>query len=261
MENLVISKDLQMAQKVTQALIDEVTFTPKPGLVDLRGNGSHSDMDVALFKRSAVTLEPYFQQMYQAGEKLPFNQLLREEIAAIGRSAEKAMLVTTNGVNTHKGAIWALGLIITTVAAFPSKSYLELLAKAGELATYPDRYFNGKQLTHGSLIKQKYFINGAKEEAEAGFPHILLALIEYEKTRSFQRILLKLIATLDDTCIIYRGSLADLRRIQQLAQFNLAENRLADQALENYFHEKRLSPGGSADLFAASLFLIHLFDL
>ena len=110
-----------IASHAVASLIDEVRLTPKPGLVDARGSGSHNDVSLEMFERSAEVLRPYFALMALAGAAHPMGVLLREKLGAIGRCAEKAMLVVTDGVNTHRGAIWTLGLLCAA-AASPKRS-------------------------------------------------------------------------------------------------------------------------------------------
>lgn len=105
-----------LADAAVEALIDEATLTPKPGLVDLRGNGAHEDLNWLLMCRSARALRPAFHAMALAGQRIADHQALREYIGAAGRDAERAMMQATGGVNTHRGAIWALGLIVTAAA-------------------------------------------------------------------------------------------------------------------------------------------------
>src|SRR5271155_2099768 len=99
-----------LAALAEQALIAEAELTPKPGLVDRRGSGAHDDLSLDLMKRSAIALEPFFVAMGAAAEDRAASIELREELAAIGRQAECAMLPATRGANAHKGAIWVLGL-------------------------------------------------------------------------------------------------------------------------------------------------------
>ncbi|GJM67902.1 hypothetical protein HMSSN036_01180 [Paenibacillus macerans] len=96
-----------LAGKAVKALMDEALLTPKPGLVDARDNGSHTDMTLELMLKSAKALEGTFREIARVSYLHPVNQSLREQIAFIGREGEKAMFAATNGVNTHKGAIWA----------------------------------------------------------------------------------------------------------------------------------------------------------
>ena len=122
-----------LATLAVRALIAEAELTPKPGLVDQRGPGAHADLSLMLMKRSARSLRPHFEQMALASFGQVPNQTLREELGAIGRSAERSMLLVTNGVNTHRGAIWALGLLVSAVAMEVSSP--EVVAdRAGQLA-------------------------------------------------------------------------------------------------------------------------------
>src|SRR5258708_4145809 len=99
-----------------QALIAEAELTPKPGLVDRRGSGAHTDLSLALMRRSAFTIEPFIRRMaFQSMNEQPSAQL-RATLAAIGRAAENAMIRVTNGSNTHKGATWTLGLLAAPAA-------------------------------------------------------------------------------------------------------------------------------------------------
>src|ERR1700728_3659111 len=105
-----------VAALAQQSLIAEAELTPKPGLVDRRGSGAHRDLSLALMRRSALAIEPYFLKMASLSERARPGQQLREQLAAIGRNAERAMLMTTGGSNAHKGAIWILGLLISASA-------------------------------------------------------------------------------------------------------------------------------------------------
>src|SRR5580698_5103534 len=101
-----------LAELAWQALIAEAELTPKPGLVDGRGPGSHSDLSLDLMKRSADAIAPYFTEMALASAEAQIDTSLRAVVAGIGRQAEAAMLRATAGSNAHKGAIWILGLLV-----------------------------------------------------------------------------------------------------------------------------------------------------
>jgi triphosphoribosyl-dephospho-CoA synthase len=101
-----------LAELARQALVAEAELTPKPGLVDRRSSGSHDDLSLDLMRRSASANAPYFAAIAVAAETMRFNQALRAEVAAIGRVAESEMLQVTDGSNSHKGAIWILGLLV-----------------------------------------------------------------------------------------------------------------------------------------------------
>ena len=103
-----------IAHLATQALQAELDTTPKPGLVDKDNNGAHRDMDYAMMQLSINTLHPYFVRLALLGfaDTLPSHTVIRDA----GIEAEKAMLAATNGVNTHKGALFSMGLAVVAAA-------------------------------------------------------------------------------------------------------------------------------------------------
>ena len=105
-----------LARTATQCLIDEARLSPKPGLVDSRGNGAHHDLSLALMERSAHSLTPTFQALAQQSWQRPADIALRQTVGRLGREGERQMMAATDGVNTHRGAIWALGLLVSAVA-------------------------------------------------------------------------------------------------------------------------------------------------
>ncbi|MBU1467167.1 MAG: triphosphoribosyl-dephospho-CoA synthase, partial [Gammaproteobacteria bacterium] len=159
-----------LAHLASQALKEEASLSPKPALVDSRGSGAHTDMDVDLLMRSAHCLEPYFCKMAENAIVRPIGSELRRNIGAIGRDAEQAMRQETNGVNTHKGAIWALGLLVA--AATKANTLDELFNDAARLANLPDEGLKAVYLSNGLQVRHQYGLSGAKEEAQQGFPHI-----------------------------------------------------------------------------------------
>ncbi len=139
------SESQLLASLAVEALIDEVNLTPKPALVDRRGSGAHNDLTLELMERSAKSLRPMFEEMAQAAIHHGESCLaLREDIGEIGRQGEKTMMLATDGVNTHRGAIWALGLMVTAAAlARTNQQYLsavELCQLAGQIAQLEDRF-------------------------------------------------------------------------------------------------------------------------
>ena len=267
----------QLAERAVAALIAEATLTPKPGLVDLRGPGAHDDMDVATLIRSAESLRDTFAELASAGLGREPSQELRERLAEIGRRGETRMLGVTGGVNTHRGAIWALGLVAAAAAGVsaPGTSVARsatILARAAAIAGFDDR-FAPVPTTPGSRARARFRVSGAAGEARAGFPHAVLA---YDTLRrrldagvgvSEARLdaLLAVIAELDDTCLLNRGGLDGLRDAQAGASYVLAlggvstpDGALALENLDSSFTRSRLSPGGSADLVALAILLHSL---
>jgi triphosphoribosyl-dephospho-CoA synthase len=260
-----------LASLAVMSLIEEAALTPKPALVDQRGSGAHTDLTFDLMCRSAVALHGTFAEMaYLAWEQVP-GQQLREQLATIGRTGEEIMLATTRGVNTHRGAIWALGLLVAGAAIEGTGEPVQTIADlAGEIASYPDRY-RSTSTSHGVQVMERYGVEGARGEAKQHFPHIMSRGLPRLQTARAQGAsetcarldaLLAIMAHLNDTCLLYRGGKEALTKAQSGAQTILhvggtmttAGRKLLSQ-LEHGLLARNVSPGGSADLLAATLFL------
>lgn len=267
----------QVADWAVAALRAEADLTPKPGLVDRRGRGAHTDMNRDMLYASGDSLWPAFEQCFSAATASqptsPQSDVaLREALGVIGRTGERAMLAATGGVNTHRGALWALGLL--SAAAATSTDIPTMVARAAQLARIPDPALRLKQTntsSHGGVVRLRYGVHGARGEAREGFPHIvryaLPALAEArsrgadEPTARLQA-LLALMAQLDDTCILHRGGMPALRWVQSAAAAVLdaggpqtSSGRRQFSRLDQLCSAQGWSPGGSGDLLAAALFL------
>lgn len=248
-----------------QSLIEEVELTPKPGLVDMANTGAHQDLTVDLMKKSAESLKETFIEIAYISYGMEPSQSIREKIAAIGREGEKKMFHVTNGVNTHKGAIWALGLLVSAAAMGKGTySIEEITSTAGAIARFSDRYCP-VTATNGSRVINKFGVNGAKGEAQQGFPHIMkFSLPMLKKARvsgmseesAHLMTLLSLMAHLNDTCILHRGGIEALAYAKQQATALLKTGKLESlKKLDKEFTRRNISPGGSADLLASTLLL------
>ena len=262
----------RLADMAVDALIDEADLSPKPALVDRRGNGAHTDLHLGLMHASALSLWPAFKEMAQAASEFGEVGLpLREAIGRIGREGEQAMLATTNGVNTHRGAIWALGLLVTAAALEPESTAPGAIAlRAARLALLDDRYAP-HPLSHGAQVAQRYGARGAREEAQLGFPAVIQrALPQLKHSRAAGHgeqnarldALLAIMTNLADTCVLYRAGETGLQTMQLGAQAVLEAGGSASLAGRRRLHELdhqlialNASPGGAADLLAACLFL------
>jgi triphosphoribosyl-dephospho-CoA synthase len=260
----------QLAELARQALVAEVELTPKPGLVDRRGAGAHSDLSLDLMRQSAAAIAPYFEAMGDSAQSMPFDRGLRTEVAAIGRAAESAMLQATNGSNAHKGAIWILGLLVTAASRGIDLNPAAIAQDAAFLARLPDRA-QPQLLSHGEMVRARYGATGARGEAFAGFPHVLhvgLPTLRAERNRARTETnsrlwaLLNIMARLEDTCVLYRGGAEGLAIIQKGASDALlaggpgsVAGELAMLRLDQELLIRNISPGGAADLLAATLFL------
>jgi triphosphoribosyl-dephospho-CoA synthase len=262
----------RLADHVVTALIDEVTLTPKPGLVDIRGRGAHRDLSWPLMCHSAHSLRPTFVALARAGEAGLDHRALRERIGAIGRDGEAAMMEATGGINTHRGAIWALGLLVTAAAMdHTDRAPARVASRAGALARLPDRFAPSTTGHKGERACREHGVGGARAQARAGFPQVTtVALPTLRASRACGdreeaarlNALLAIMARLDDTCVLSRGGPAALTTVRQGAVRVLAaggagstDGRRALHALEEHMLALDVSPGGAADLLAATLFL------
>lgn len=248
-----------IAHLATQALQAELDTTPKPGLVDKDNNGAHRDMDYALMQRSIDTLHPYFVKLALLGcaDALPTHTSIRD----IGLEAEKAMLSATNGVNTHKGALFSMGLAVVAAAHEKNTDSLQTTIKA-LAASFPDT--NG---THGSkaklLSKGTTAIKGALDNAREGYEMLfaewLPFYIERRKERdayTLHKTLLRIMCDLDDTNVIYRTNLATAEEVKQEARALLdsfSETALKD--MDRHYTTRNISPGGAADMLSLTIFI------
>lgn len=256
-----------LADLAVASLIEEVSLTPKPGLVDLMDNGSHDDLTYTMMVDSANSLKETFYKMAIVSFNEKPSQYLREKIGEIGREGEKIMFQVTKGVNTHKGAIWSLGLL-TAAASIHYEQWDEetLCFTAGEIAKFEDRFIPF-QLTNGIKAIRKFGVHGAKAEAQLAFPHIRKyslpelkkSLKQYNYKTAKLRALLALIAHLDDTCLLHRGGMEGLNFAKQYAKNVLMHGDLEElQSMNEQFIKCNLSPGGSADLLAATIYLYKI---
>lgn len=282
-----------IAHLATQALQAELDTTPKPGLVDKDNNGAHRDMDYALMQRSIDTLHPYFVKLALLGcaDALPTHASIRD----VGIEAERAMLSATNGVNTHKGALFSMGLAVVAAAHEERKTAAneEQILKernGGEdvlvslqttikalAASFPDT--NG---THGSkaklLSKGATAIKGALDNAREGYEMLFAEWLPFYIERrkehdahTLHKTLLRIMCDLDDTNVIYRTDLATAEEVKQEARalldnFSKAhtaedkEKRIAAELLalkdmDKRYTARNISPGGAADMLSLTIFI------
>lgn len=263
-------REISLADLAVEALIDEVELTPKPALVDGRGSGAHRDLTLESMRRSAWSLHPTFLSLALCASGREASRELREELAAIGRAGEPAMMAATGGSNAHRGAIWAVGLLAAAAAMRPQGRANEIAALAGEIARFPDRFIPAAP-SHGQRIAANYGVPGARGEAVAGFPHVIdvgLPILRARRAAGVGEIharldtLMGIMARLDDTCVLFRGGITALEATKQGASRVLQAGGSATDngmacllALHDDLMARNASPGGAADMLAATLFL------
>ncbi len=265
----------RLASWASDALREEAWLTPKPGLVDGRGPGAHRDMDIALLLRSAGVLERWFERLAEVSRGRPLDGQLRTDLGEIGRRAEADMLAHTGGVNTHRGALFSLGLLIAA-AATGSTGTTEVVTGAGALAGSPDAGAPPEAESHGRRARLLVPLVGARHQAAKGFPAVVdaaLPMLWRQRAAGVAEdaarldTLLALMAIVDDTCVLYRGGPSGLRLVKTGARAALdaggagtPRGRSALAMLDDRLVLARLSPGGSGDLLAATLLLDRLAE-
>ena len=264
-----------IARGATVALYEELALYPKPGLVSLVDAGSHHDMHAATFMRSLFALRHYFAASVAAGAgRASFVELQR-----LGIEAERVMLQATAGVNTHRGAIFTLGLLCAAAGgvlgsqAWPAPERVrEHLVRAWGPALH--RHAAQARMSHGQRAAREHGLRSAGEEAALGFPvlfEVTLPALQgalasgLDARLSRLQALMQTMAVLDDTNLAHRGGLSGLRWAQRQAQAFVQAGGAAQRdglvqagELHAEFVSRRLSPGGSADLLAAACWLHRL---
>lgn len=254
-----------IAHAGARALEFELELTPKPGLVDRLDSGAHTDMDFNTMQRSIAALLPWLVIFAKMGQRksLPGH----DEISSTGIEAEKAMLRVTGGVNTHRGALFTLGLF--TIAAshihsnvkFESpREYVGLLQREVREMAFG---FKGAKGSHGTEMCRRYGIKGAADLAREGYASVLEEILDCVADVSAPmsrehglRILLRLMSKLDDTNVYYRGGAEGAAYVKSAAAGLLGDfsgDRLAETNSE--FIRRNLSPGGSADMLSLCYFI------
>ncbi len=245
-----------------RALRMELDTTPKPGLVDRLDNGSHKDMDYALMSKSISALRPYLTRLAVGSAKDLDPAMIRET----GIKAEKAMLEATGGVNTHKGALFCIGLSVavasnlaTTTGAVQTYSFKELVSRTA--AEIPLAHG-----THGAEAKRSFKVSGALENARGAYPELFADWLPYYSSLEgdpyrCHKTLLRIMSTLDDTNILHRRgaeglALAKSEAARLLGDFS--ESGLS--SLNQNFIREGISPGGSADMLSLAIFIDSIIN-
>ncbi|EQM53172.1 triphosphoribosyl-dephospho-CoA synthase [Lactiplantibacillus plantarum EGD-AQ4] len=268
----------QIVNHALRALLYEVTVNPKPGLVDPVSAGPHPDMNAFMFIDSALSLEPYFTACASAGATYTDNDLigLFQQIRTVGIEAEQTMFTATHGVNTHKGAVFSLGVLVTA-AAYQQQQPAESLVPIVQamLAGLTANDFSGladkdpSELTAGERQYLIYGIKGIRGEAEAGYPTVMqVALPALKRSRGTinQRLLDTLMAIVQatvDTNLVKRANdshVVDWAHAQAAKYFELGGSQTSEgmaflQDLNQEFLVHNYSLGGSADLLILTIFM------
>ena len=259
-----------IAHLAVDALIDELDTTPKPGLVDHNDNGAHQDMDFALMARSIKALQPYLVKLAIMGHTCARRDMMpdAEEVRQVGIEAEKAMLIATGGVNTHRGALFAMGL--TTLAAAWCMEHNGNIDERHlrNIIIQVSGEFNPTAGTHGNNAVNAHHVMGALDFAKNGYLQLfnnwLPAYQSYltdDASTACHRLLLLIMSQLDDTNIIHRVGYEKAQQVKQEAQALLDNYSTAGmEQMNRDFIARNISPGGSADMVALTLFIHSILN-
>ena len=252
----------------SMALQAELDTTPKPGLVDRNDNGAHRDMDYALMHRSIQALHPYFVRLAQIGFDNP--QPRHDEIQQVGIEAEQAMFKATGGVNTHKGALFSIGLAAVALGGMACSNNAQLHSLSNSIASLAS-LFPDTSGTHGSKAKANNKLKGALDNAREGYTQLFKAWLPFYLDRlaegdryALHKTLLRIMCDLDDTNIVYRTSMETMQEVQTEARRMLehipetTHFEAALQAMNTDYIRRNISPGGSADMLSLVVFLSNV---
>ncbi|MTI47567.1 triphosphoribosyl-dephospho-CoA synthase CitG [Sporosalibacterium faouarense] len=274
-----------VASLAQKAILYEVSATPKPGLVDRENNGSHSDMDFFTFMSSSSSLYKGIYKCVLTGIGFSDNDLtkLLDLIRPIGIKCEQSMFQATYGVNTHKGIIFSMGVLGAATGRLYGKSNKKLFL-ADEVCSIAKHMTKGlvlndfkdldkkKELSHGEYLYKHYGFKGIRGEAESGFKTILKEPISIIRQWDIHKnlnindlcleVLLHIMASSEDTNVMIRGGIESLHYVRDISReflkyggMNQKNAKEILRSINDTFVQKNISPGGSADLLAITIFL------
>ena len=259
-----------IAHLAVDALRAELETTPKPGLVDRHDNGSHQDMDLALMGKSIDALQPYFTQLALYGHacaekyELPDASTVRN----IGLQAEQSMLSATGGVNTHRGALFSIGLSVMATAWCMTRDGLVNTKQLRDLIMQVSGQFTPTAGTHGNTAVNAHRVTGALDLAKAGYHQVFAEwlpayrrFVTEDTPTARHRLLLLIMSQLDDTNVIHRVGYEQAQQVKGEAASLLADYSTAGmEAMNRDYIARNISPGGSADMVALTLFIHSILN-
>lgn len=251
-----------VADLAERALRLELDTTPKPGLVDRQDNGAHKDMDYALMSKSISALRPYLTRLAVESAK----DIDPAKIKEIGIEAEKAMLKATGGVNTHKGALFCIGLSVAAASNLASATGSVQVYSFKELVSRAASEIPSARGTHGAEAKRSFKAVGALENARAAYPELFTDWLPYYRSLEgdpfrCHKTLLHIMTTLDDTNILHRRGAEGLAHAEAEAARLLEDfSESGLSSLNKDFIRENISPGGSADMLSLTIFIESIIN-
>lgn len=265
--------DLILGDCAVTALLQELEVYPKPGLVSPQDNGAHQDMDFELMGRSAQALRQPFAAIAAAGRTA---QPFATQLIPLGLVAEREMMRATGGVNTHRGAIFTLGMLLAAMARGEAlktsgdsqRIRVVLMETWGDALSAHSRIDLGNE-SHGGLVHKTTGVGGARAEAARGFPllfeiglpaygNALASGLDAEASRV--QTLFALMEAAEDSNVVYRGGVDAALFVRRSASAFLSQGgcfspgwKVRAEELHQTFIRRNISPGGCADLLAGTL--------
>ena len=273
-----------IATLATKALLYEVSISPKAGLVSRLSNGSHKDMNFYTFIDSSLALHNYFLNCFDYGQEKLFScPDFFKDLREVGKVAEKEMYEATKGINTHKGTIFSMGILLAVLGVhLKENKEIDLKILSEKIKEMCKPLLNELKATknistYGEKAYKEYHLTGARGLAISGYEIVLLdginKLKDFCKTLDFETACILLLfyymSVLDDTNIVNRASITTLKEVQILSKELFEENKktLEKENIKNsmlklndIFIEKNISAGGSADLLILTIFINLLTD-
>lgn len=284
-KELIFEKESQetVVNNALKGLLYEVSLNPKPGLVDPVSMGSHTDMNMFMFIDSSLSLKSYLDKAFKLGRNFEGSdlKLLFNALRAEGVLAEQTMFNATNNVNTHKGAIFSLGIWVTAIAystkdgSATMTEVRRVIQRMVEGLIEKDLASNRVAMTAGEQQFQTYQLTGIRGEAVNGFPGVAEIAVPFLQatfgtmTQRLLDTLMKIAATLEDSTLIKRAKTPDvLAEIKEWTSiyFKLGGSHTEEGMkylydLDRVFIERNLSIGGSADTLILTIFIGQLTGL
>ena len=224
-----------------KALRLELETPGKPGLVCPESAGAHRDMDYRTMLAGIAALRPWWPRMALAASA--------RELMELGIAAEKDMLAATGGVNTHRGAIFCMGITLNALGAWREGVDNEEVARKRivEISKAILRY----QLKDSELAPR-----GARTMAADGYRQVFEDWLPYYRSGAGElKTLLRIMSTLDDTCVVHRVGPERAQEVKREAASVMAEE--IGPLCERYAAEG-ISPGGAADMLALTIFISYI---
>lgn len=261
---------IEFVEKATQSIMEQLATEKKPGLVCPSGVSAHIDTDYPLTLRAVTVIKLHLLTLAYAGAVSA--EFEPEKAAGVlqkaGETAEKELISTCDGKNVLKGTLFATALFAACYFRLSAnnqeiteKSLSEEIAKIAACLK-PARD------THGAFVRESFDVGGALDEAKSGYKTVFETslplyrkLIEQgeSKADANRKTLLKLIATIDDTCMYSRqcSLVSDAKKIAEYVFDNYNEENL--DATCSYFARTSLSTGGAGDLLIVTILAYKLF--